>query len=156
MELGGEVSYQPKRWLRVEVGGFRSKNLKEALDSRPNDRPNNAGNFASVGRLTLLHQFSLSAAEEKDDFDDDFDDDFGDDFGDDPEPSEPININTWLGTSFFQSGDFRMINGFLGFGMPQGISGVAEIAFTRFGSNDTIETLNTMNLFYSVSYAVKE
>ena len=91
-EWGGEVSYQPVSWFRVEGGAFETSQLDESLhDKRDQDgrEQRGIGMVAYGGRVTWIPQFKLGSDESEkaaksDTGDDEFgDDEFGDDFDDD-------------------------------------------------------------------------
>lgn len=137
-ELGGEVIYQPRQWVRLEVGGFGTQHLEEALNSVT--RTAELWPAAYSARLTLQPHLEFGGgapAAAKDEFDD-FD----------AEPATPFVVNTWLGASAYGSKDFMLINGFLGAGIHEGVTLMAEVAAVR----RTIEhdQLNAMlNLTYT-------
>ena len=155
-EIGAEVSYQPKRWLRAEVGGFRSQNLSQVFDARLEKI--SLAPYAIVSRFTVLPQFSFTSGGGDDDFgDDDFgDDDFGDDdFGDGGGGGLPTVINTWFGVSSYLSRNFHMLNGFMGAGMNNGLSAVAELTF-RDNPNVGQTTYQQFNSLFGLNYAWRD
>ena len=115
---------QPTTWFRTELGGFSSAALDDALNQGTETAE--LGAAAYSGRITFLPYIKSPVAAEP--ADDGFDDDFGDDFGDEAEATTDYVINSWFGASAYQSGDFRMLNGFLGLGIHEGVSLVAEIS----------------------------
>lgn len=141
-ELGAEVIYQPRQWLRMEVGGFGTQNLEDALNSVTETAE--LWPAAYSARLTFMPHLEFGGADaagETDEFADDFDD-----F--DAEPATPFVVNTWIGASAFGSKDFMLLNGFLGAGIHEGVTLMAEAAVAR----RTIEhdQLNAMlNLTYT-------
>ncbi len=145
-ELGAEVGYQPRQWLRVDVGGFRADNLSKTAGGAVK-----ADDFAYSARLTLLPQFiygGSAAASTSDEGDDDFGED-DDDFGEDDSASGQADvragsINTWIGGSVYAAGDFQMINGFFGIGASELASLMIEAAQIQRGTNYT--GLNLMAL----------
>lgn len=138
-EYGAEVNYQPRSWFRSEVGLFGTMHIDEAL----NDSRETADLWpvAYLGRVTFLPRIELggaaapAAAEEEDPF--------GDDFDAEPAPvAPPYALNTWIGTSGFGSGDFYLINGYLGVGGHEGWTAFFELSHS--GRTDDWSTLNGM------------
>ncbi len=167
-EWGGEVSYHPISWFRVEAGVFETSQLDEVL----NDQRAKAGRtergidmLAYGGRITWLPQFRLGGSstqaaggsEVSDDFDDDFDDDFGDDFDDEASVAEPIApvaplmMNGWLGFSGYGSGEFYLLNAFAGLGTSQGLSFFAEMSHS-----DRESCHETWNGLFATNWALRD
>ena len=147
-ELGAEVSYQPKRWLRAELGGFTTTHLQEVFDAR--QEVASIAPYAIVSRFTVLPQFSIASSD-----DDEDDDDFGDDDDDDEGGGLPTVINTWFGLSSYFSRDFHMLNGFMGAGINNGLSAVAEVSF-RDNPNAGQEIFRQLNTLFGVNYAWRQ
>lgn len=156
-ELGAEMSYQPMRWLRMEFGGFSTRQLQEVFDSRAADEPISLNDYALVSRVSFLPQFTLGGSGSEDGFGEDGfgDDGFGDDdFGSPSEPVLPTVINTWFGASSYLSNQFHMINAFMGLGSNKGLSGVAELSF-RDNPNVAQKTFQQLNTMFGLNYAFK-
>lgn len=159
-ELGAEVIYQPKRWLRTEVGFFTPTHLRESING--GGEWVNLSRVVNATRITFLPQFKFggpstsSSSKGKDDFDDDFGDDFGDDF-DTPStpPVVPTVMNTWFGASSYWSNEFLMLNGFMGIGLSKGLSVFSEFMW-RTNSNAAYDKLEHFNSLIGVSYELKE
>jgi len=117
---GLEVILQPVSWFRSELGAYVPLKLDNAL--------NGASTTAELWpvaynvRASFLPYIAIPYAVEADDGFDDFDDE--------PETEDYI-INSWFGASAFGSGDFLMLNGFVGLGVHEGVSLVAEVSHTR-------------------------
>ncbi len=163
-EIGAELSYQPQRWMRVEVGGFSSSHLQDVFDARGVDEEINLASYSVVSRLTFLPQFTIGGdggGFGDDDFGDDGfgDDDFGeDDFGEESASAEPVLptvINTWFGVSSYLSDEFHMLNGFMGLGTNSGLSTVAEITY-RDNPNIAQKSFNQINTMFGVNFALKD
>ena len=158
-ELGLEVSHQPLRWLRAEVGVFNTTHLSAAFGQGLEEIE--IAPYAISSRLTFLPHITLGGtSSEEDDFgDDDFgDDDEDDDFGDDDEDDDvdlPVNLNMWLGVSNYWSRDFNLINGFFGVGTNSGLSAVAEVGF-RDNPNEGQKIYRQLNTLFGLNYALKE
>jgi hypothetical protein len=140
-ELGAEIIAQPIQWLRAEVGGFASKGLDDALNTGSETADLSA--VAYSARVTVLPHFEFGGAAPSEA------DEFADDFDDEAPPAEPFVLNTWLGASIYGSGDFRMVNGFLGLGHRSGVAFLAEVAHTT----RTID-YETLNGFVGLSYSL--
>ncbi|MCB1185158.1 MAG: hypothetical protein H6706_05845 [Myxococcales bacterium] len=140
-EAGAEVAWQPVQWVRLEAGGFHTGNLDKAL----NDGNETAELWpvAYQARVTFQPLLELGGGPPPAEADE-----FGDDFGAPSEPAHPFVINTWLGASAFGSGDFLMINAFLGLGIHEGLSLLSELSL----SQRTIE-YETLNGVVGLSYA---
>ena len=111
-------------WFRVEAGGYQPAGLDDAL--------NEGTKTADLAPMAYNLQVSFTPyiaipieVEAEDDGFDDFDD-----FGDEPETEDYI-INSWFGASAYGSGDFLMVNGFVGLGIHEGVSFVAETSYSR-------------------------
>jgi hypothetical protein len=164
VELGAELSYQPTRWFRADLGVFDNSNLNASLNhagvpplsADATGDPNELGAVAANARVMLMPQFTFGGpkASEGDGFDD-FDD-FGEDVGDDVEennapqaPKLPLVVHTWLGGSAYASGDFMMLNGFVGLGTDTGWALIAEAMWSK--RTIFYRQLNThVNLSYDV------
>lgn len=120
-EVGAETIYQPRQWLRMELGGFGTNNLDEALNSV--QKTADLWPVAYSARISFMPYLEFGGEEpaEEDEFADDFDD----------EPSTPFGVNTWIGASAFGSKDFVLFNGFLGAGIHEGLSVMAEGSIVR-------------------------
>ncbi len=120
-EPGAEVIYQPVTWLRAEVGAFAPRGLDDTLNETADTA--DLWPVAYSGRVTFLPHIKIPYAVEV------ADDGFGDDdFGDDAPATQDYIINTWAGASLYGSGDFQLINGFVGLGIHEGVSLVAEVS----------------------------
>ena len=152
-ELGLEVGYQPKRWLRIEVGGFDTTQLESSLASDIVESQNLSA-IATSSRVTFLPQFTFGGAEEKTEEKGDGFDDF-DDFGDFDAPEAPVAsptvINTWMGASHYQSGPFWMVNGFFGMGLDSGLTLMSEIMWSK---RRTVHRM--LNSSTTLQYALKD
>lgn len=86
-EWGGEVSWQPKSWLRADAGAFLNSNLRTASQAREADpvRASSDG-LGWNARLMTLPQLL--------------------DYG----------VNSWAGVSAMGTGELMLVNGFLGVG----------------------------------------
>ena len=158
-EMGAEISYQPKRWVRAEVGGFHTQHLRAVFEARP--EITSIAPYSVVSRLSFLPQFSFKGSFDEDDMgDDDFGDDFEDDFDEDFDDDDaggglPTVVNTWFGVSSYYSRDFHMLNGFVGAGINNGLSTVAEVSF-RDNPNTGQKIFRQLNTLFGVSYAWRE
>ena len=86
-EWGGEVSWQPKSWLRADGGAFLNSNLRVASQAREADPVRaSADGLGWNARLMALPQLL--------------------DYG----------LNSWAGVSAMGTGDLLLLNGFLGVG----------------------------------------
>lgn len=133
-EAGGEVAWQPRQWVRTEVGVFNTHNLDLAL----NDGTKTADLWpvAWQGRVTFQPLFEFGGAEKKPKVEDEFGDDFG---AADAAPVTPFVLNTWLGASGYGSGDFRLVNAFLGLGIHEGLALLSEVSMSqRTTQHDTL------------------
>lgn len=141
-EAGGEVAWQPKQWVRIEGGAFNTQNLDKAL----NDTAETAELWpvAWQGRITFQPLIEFAGAEEKPKEVDEFGDDFG---APAAKPELPFVLNTWLGASGYGSGDFRLINAFLGLGIHEGVTLLSEVSL----SQRTIKH-DTFNSMLALSY----
>lgn len=143
-ELGAEIGSQPLRWLRVESGVFHNGNLDDALNG--NAETTDLWPVSVSARVTFLPQFEFGGsapAAPADEFDD---------FDAEPVPATPpVVLNSWFGVSGFASGDFLMVNGFMGLGLPQGLAFFAETAY----SARTIQQ-DVLNGFVGLQYALKD
>ena len=119
-EVGAETIYQPRQWLRMELGAFGTGNLDDALNSV--QKTAELWPVAYSARVSFMPylEFGGEAPAEEDEFDD-FD----------AEPSTPFGVNTWIGASAFGSKDFMLFNGFLGAGIHDGLSIMAEASLAR-------------------------
>lgn len=152
-EVGAEIGYQPKRWLRAEVGGFQSTNLQEVFDARVGDEAINLAPYSIVSRISFMPQFSWGGAEAiADDSFDDFDnfDDFDDTSS--AEPVLPVVMNTWFGLSSYLSNQFHLLNAFMGLGLNNGLSSSVELSF-RDNPNEAQKTFQQLNTMFSLNYA---
>lgn len=129
-EAGAEVAWQPRQWIRGEIGAFHTGNLDESLNSVA--RTASLWPVAYQARVTVQPALELggaashgSAADAPDDFDD------FDDFDALAEVQHPTVLNTWLGASAYGSGDFLTLNGFAGLGLHQGLAFLAELSRTQ-------------------------
>ncbi len=115
-ELGGELNYQPKAWLRVDAGAYLNQNLFDAMSGRPvNPLGTAAGDgLAWLGRVSVLPQFL------------------------------DLGLNTWLGASAFGSEEYLLINGFAGIGKSE--LGSIQLEVSRSTGAGDYETLNMMAL----------
>lgn len=154
-EIGAEIGYQPKRWLRAELGGFQTTHLKEVFASRVDENIDLAS-YAIVSRVTLMPQFSWGGEDNDDDFGDDDFDNF-DDFDEDSveEPALPTVMNTWFGVSSYLSQQFNMLNAFMGLGINKGLSTVAEVTF-RDNPNEAQKKFQQFNTMFGVNYTLKD
>jgi len=123
-ELGLELRTQPVQWVVVEAGGYTPNGLDKALNqgSETADLSPLAYNL----RVSFTPYIAIPIEVEAED------DGFGDfdDFGDEPETEDYI-INSWFGMSAYGSGDFVMLNGFMGLGIHEGVSFVAETSYSQ-------------------------
>ncbi|MEL6182948.1 MAG: hypothetical protein AAFS10_28590, partial [Myxococcota bacterium] len=135
-EAGAEITVQPVTWFRTELGGYATNNLDAGL----NETAETADLWPAAYnvRVTFLPYIKIPIGGGASD--DGFgDDDFGDDFGDDDEGFEDdfggggdtYVINSWFGGSAYGSGDFLMLNGFIGLGIHDGLALVTEVSTTR-------------------------
>lgn len=160
-ELGVEVGYQPRRWLRAEVGVFEVRHLNESLNREGTPqlpgvlRNSNAlWPVAAVARVTALPQFTFGGAaapKAADEFADDFADDFGAPSAPAAPPAPPVTLNAWVGGSAYASGDFLMLNGFAGAGLSGGLSVVAEAMWSK----RTI-MYRQLNTHFGLKYALRD
>lgn len=142
-EVGAETIYQPRQWLRMEAGLFGTQNIDDALNSV--QKTAELWPVAYSARIAFMPHLEFGGEPAGGGGDDEFDDDF-DDF--DAEPATPFVVNTWIGGSAFGSKDFMMLNGFLGAGIHEGVTLMAEMSAMR----RTVEydQLNAMlNLTYT-------
>ncbi|MCB9739330.1 MAG: hypothetical protein H6747_08675 [Deltaproteobacteria bacterium] len=116
-EWGGELSWHPISWFRVEAGGFLNSNLREASQARVADpvRTSSDG-LAYSGRLSLMPQFL------------------------------DLGLNTWFGASVLGAGELMAMHAFAGVGKNEwgslqieaarstGASGYTTTAFTALAS----------------------
>jgi hypothetical protein len=133
-EWGGEVAYQPRSWIRAELGVFDSNNLDASLNNGVTEarQQTDLWPVSYGGRFTVLPRFEVGGASKaKDDFDDDFSD---------TPPVKSTAIHTWFGASLYGSGDFYLLNGFMGAGLQNGLETRLEVARSRRGAD--YETLN--------------
>jgi hypothetical protein len=123
-EPGAEVLWQPVSWFRAEAGGFAPLGLDKTLNE--NSQTADLWPVAYSARLTLQPYIKIpvEAPPAEDGFDD-----FGD-FGDAPATVDYV-INSWFGASAYGSGDFLMLNAFLGLGIHEGLSLVAELSHSQ-------------------------
>lgn len=132
-EPGAEVIWQPATWFRTELGGYAPLGLDKTL----NENSDTAQLWPVAYNLRVTFQpylripIASKAAEDGFGEDDFGDDGFGeDDFGG---AGEEYVINTWAGASAYGSGDFLLLNGFLGAGIHEGLSLVVEGSHSRRG-----------------------
>jgi hypothetical protein len=89
-ELGGELSWQPRSWLRAEAGAFLDRNIRAASAARAADPVRASGDgLAWSARLSLLPQLLDQG------------------------------VNTWVGGSAFGAGEFTLLNAFVGAGKSE-------------------------------------
>ncbi len=138
-ELGAEAAYQPKQWVRAEVGGFHTGNLDDALNGGTETADLWPASYAARLTFQPVLEFGGGAEEAEDDFDD---------FDDEPVSLSPFALNTWLGASILGSGDFRFIDAFLGLGTHEGLSLLFEVSH----SVRTVEH-ETLNGMLGLSYS---
>lgn len=86
-EWGGEVSWQPKSWLRADAGAFLNRNMRTASQAREADpvRASSDG-LGWNARLMTLPQLM------------------------------DMGLNSWAGVSAMGTGDLLLLNGFVGVG----------------------------------------
>ena len=122
-EYGGELNYQPRSWLKVDAGVFLNNNLVESMSARAVNPMGSSkdGGLAWLGRVSLLPQFL------------------------------DLGLNTWIGASAFGSGEYMMLNGFLGVGKNE--LGSLQLEVSTSSGAGAYKTLNMMAL---ASYNVKE
>ena len=123
-EPGIEVITQPVTWFRVEAGGYQPAGLDDALNE--GTKTADLAPMAYNLRVSFTPYIAIPIEVEAED------DGFGDfdDFGDEPETEDYI-INSWFGASAYGSGDFLMVNGFMGLGIHEGVSFVAETSYSQ-------------------------
>ena len=138
-ELGVEASLQSSSWLRVETGLTGTHRLDQALNGGLESA--DLWPLAYLARVTLLPQLEFGgSAQEERELEDDFDD-----FDSEPAPSGPPSLlNTWLGGSIFGSGEFMLLDGFLGLGSLQGLELRLEIAYSKRGEQHEILNLSSI------------
>lgn len=100
-DIGAEVTYEGMHWLSLNAGIFNSKNFSEI-------EPSILGDDASIPSHFSLKHPSLSARLVLW-----------------PQSLE-YGINSELGASVMQNGDFRMVNAFVGFGLADKATLFAE------------------------------
>ena len=145
-EWGSEINYQPVQELRFEAGVFQNRNLKAALSEGANQaRPQSSSQLVRISYMPYL-KFGGSSDADTDDWDDDFDsDDEEEDEGDEDDmmsSGPPLTGQAWLGSSWYGSGDFWLLNVFSGLGFNNGFAIYSETAHSRHG--DAYTTLNGM------------
>lgn len=112
-ELGAEVSYQPKYWLRMEAGGFRADRLSQSIGNSEIVSPNDV---SYLGRITWMPQLNLDESD--------------------------LSFVGMFGASVFGAGSFRMENVFAGIGLLDRGSLILEAAHFGNGSYDDKDGLN--------------
>ncbi len=138
-EPGAEVLLQPLTWLRAEVGAYAPQGLDKTLNGAVSTA--DLWPVAYNARLTFLPYLRIPVEVPAED------DGFGDDgFGDEP-TTEDYVINTWIGASAYGSGDFLLLNGFLGVGIHEGVALVAEVSH----SQRTLD-YDTLNAWVGLTY----
>lgn len=138
-EPGAEVLLQPLTWLRAEVGAYAPQGLDKTLNGAVSTA--DLWPVAYNARLTFLPYLRIPIEVPAED------DGFGDDgFGDEP-ATEDYVINTWIGASAYGSGDFLLLNGFLGVGIHEGVALVAEVSH----SQRTLD-YDTLNAWVGLTY----
>lgn len=115
-ELGVEASYQPRYWIKVEAGGYRSDQLATAIDNELMGADVvERSDVGYLGRLTYYPRF-----------------DFGPDrsfFG-------------WVGASMHGAGDYRNDQAFVGMGWLDRGSVMMELSHLDFGDDAERRTIN--------------
>jgi hypothetical protein len=143
-EPGGEIVWHPRQWVRGEFGLFAPLNLGESLNGVAQTA--DLWPVAGAARLTFqpILEFGGDAEDEAGG-----EDEFADFDG--PSLSPPVAVNTWAGASAYGSGDFLMLNGFMGAGVHGGLALLAEIGHTR-----RTTSRETFNGLIGVTYAVRD
>ncbi len=115
-EFGVQASYQPRYWIKVEAGGYRSDQLASAIDDNLMGTTVVEGSDpAYLGRVTYYPRF---------------------DFG--PERS----FFGWVGASVYGAGDYRNDQGFVGMGWLDRGAVMMEVSHLDFGSDAQRRTIN--------------
>ncbi len=123
-EAGVEVISQPVTWFRTELGLYTPDKINATLNDGV--KTANLDPVAYNIRVAFTPYIAIPYEVETED------DGFGDfdDFGDEPETEDYI-VNSWFGASAYGSGDFLMLNGFVGLGIHEGVSFVAETSYSK-------------------------
>ena len=119
-ELGAEVSYQPRHWIRSEVGAFYPNQLARAVGDA--ELTDGSLPLAVLARLTYFPRF---------------------DFGPDR------SFYGWIGASVYGDVDqrFRLDQGFMGLGWLDRAALMLEVAHMEFGTDPDRRAFNTAGIF---------